>query len=82
MPLQELAKLQAIAADASARTVDQPGQLAAAVHEALASSADPMLLLGVLIEGAVVTIRERVPREKRAECLAAVTLMLSRRVPG
>lgn len=82
MSSQEVAKLVALAGDAAARTPDRLAALATDIQDLIDSSIDPLVLVGVLVEGVAVAIRGRVPAECRAECITAALVMLGERLRG
>ena len=54
--------------------------LAQTISMACPGGADPYAVLGVLIEGAVQTLVEHIPKERRAEVAAALKQLLEERL--
>jgi hypothetical protein len=78
MNTPELARLSALAEQAAADHPDLIAALAVAVKGAVASDADPYLLIGTLIEGVVHTLASIPPERQGDTAKAAVGLLLER----
>jgi hypothetical protein len=75
----EVRKLRALAEQAAANKPDPIRALADAIRMLAESEADPYLVMGVLIEGAVHTLRTTTPHERHQDCgLALVTILIDR----
>jgi hypothetical protein len=72
----EVEKLAALAKKAAADELDPVEALADTIRRIAQSEADPYLVLGVLIEGAVVTLRSTIPAERHQDCAFALIKML------
>jgi hypothetical protein len=70
----------ALMAEQAATTVTDPtAVLAAAIKTAIASEADPYVLLGVLAEGTVQTMALRLPNERRLFALQGFLQIIGNR---
>ena len=82
MSHDEVQRLVNLANKAAAATPDLPGEIAAAITDAMHGPTDPWLLIGVLVEGIAETIKDGIPAERRQECTAAAVALLIERSRG
>ena len=75
-----VSRLSEQAARAAAEVPDPLAELSGAIKSALASEADPYVMLGVLLEGATQTLLQRIPRERQLGTLTAALVMFSERL--
>jgi hypothetical protein len=76
----ELAKLIDLAGQAAADVSDPVRALADAVRTVAEGNADPYLVMGVLVEGAVHTLETRIPVERREDTAAALLHLVANRL--
>ena len=76
----ELSKLIEQAEDAAARVTDPVRTLADAIRMTVAGDADPYVLMGVLVEGAIQTLATRVPAVRQDDTAAALSQLLADRL--
>jgi hypothetical protein len=76
----ELSKLIQLAEDAAACEHDPVRELADAITVTVAGEADPYVLMGVLVEGAVHTLATRVPAVRQDDMAAALSQLLADRL--
>jgi hypothetical protein len=62
------------------RKPDSVQLLAQMIELALSDGADPYLVAGVLVEGAVYAVAHHIPAERQADAVAALTEMLAERL--
>lgn len=75
-----VSRLSEQAERAAAQAPDLLAELSSAIKSALASEADPYVMLGVLLEGATQTLLQRIPRERQLGTLTAALVMFSERL--
>jgi hypothetical protein len=73
-------KLSSQAEQAAAQVPDPLTILSSAVKAALASEADPYVMLGVLLEGMTQTLVTRIPTERHGSTLTAALVLLRQRL--
>jgi hypothetical protein len=79
MLTHEVARLARLAQEAAEGHPDQVAVFRAAVKAAIASEADPYLVIGLMVEGIAATISDQRPPEQRREIAAAtIHLLLDR----
>jgi hypothetical protein len=71
--------IREVEAQAASRP-ELPSLLAAVIRMMAESEADPYMLAGVMIEGAVHTLTSRVPAEVQSEAAAALVRLLAERL--
>jgi hypothetical protein len=76
----ELDKLIYLAEQAAADEPDHVRALADIIKTVSEGDADPYLIMGVLVEGAVHTLRGRIPDERREDTALAVLQLLTDRL--
>ena len=76
----ELAKLIALANRATEGGPDPVESLVSAIKDAVAGNADPYLVMGILLEGAVHTICSSIPHERRNDTAEALRQLLTDRL--
>jgi hypothetical protein len=76
----ELDKLIQLAEQAAADEPDPVQALADIIKTVSESGADPYLIMGVLVEGAVLTLRRRIPDERQEDTASAVLQLLADRL--
>lgn len=76
----ELDKLIRLAEQAAADKPDPVRALADIIKTVSEGDADPYLIMGVLMEGAVLTLRRRIPDERQEDTASAVLKLLADRL--
>lgn len=76
----ELDKLIQLAEQAAAEEPDRVAALAEIIKTVSAGDADPYLVMGVLVEGAVRTLQSHIPDERREDTASAVLRLLADRL--
>jgi hypothetical protein len=76
----ELDKLIRLAEQAAADEPDPVRALADIIKTVSEGDADPYLIIGVLVEGAVLTLRRRIPDERQDDTASAVLELLADRL--
>lgn len=76
----ELDKLIQLAEQAAADEPDPVRALADIIKTVSEGDADPYLIMGVLVEGAVLTLRRRIPDERQEDTASAVMKLLADRL--
>jgi hypothetical protein len=76
----ELDKLMELAEQAAANEPDPVKVLADSIRTVAGGNADPYLVMGVLIEGAVYLLDTRIPDERRADTAVALLRLVADRL--
>ena len=76
----EIAKLIQLAEQAAATQPDPVGALADIIKTIAEGDADPYLVMGALVEGAVHTFHSRIPNERRDDTAGALVRLMADRL--
>jgi hypothetical protein len=75
-----VAKIARLAHEAAAAVPDPADELVKAIRAAMATDADPYLVIGILIQATATVVSESIPPQARPEVAAASIAMLINRL--